>query len=142
MISFGLICPQGHEFEGWFRSSSDFDDQIAAHEVSCPICQSVEISKAIMAPNVATSSKQSDVQEIQTQLYKMAQKVRSHVEANFDYVGRDFPDEARKIQSGEAEDRGIYGEATRQEVKELTEEGVEVAPMPELPPAKTSKKVN
>jgi len=79
---------------------------------------------------------------MQTRLYKMAQKVRSHVEENFDYVGPDFPTEARKIHAGEAEDRGIYGEATGQEFKELTEEGVEVAPMPDVPTRKSNKKMN
>ena len=95
-----------------------------------------------MAPNVATSAGKSDHNEMQTQLYRMAQKVRSHVEENFDYVGRDFPAEARKIHTGEADDRSIYGEATGHEVKELIDEGVEVAPVPDVPTKKTGKKLN
>ena len=57
-------------------------------------------------------------------------KVRQHVESNFDYVGDQFADEARRIHYGEADEREIYGEATVDEAKELIEEGVSVAPLP------------
>ena len=69
-------------------------------------------------------------------LMQAAKAVRSHVEDNFDYVGDRFADEARKIHKGQAEDRGIYGEATGQEIKALAEEGVPVAPLPNAPPEK------
>ena len=59
--------------------------------------------------------------------------LRKHVEANADYVGRDFPEEARKIHYGEADARGIYGEASRSETEELKDEGIEVHPLPVLP---------
>ncbi|HEY8351799.1 MAG TPA: DUF1178 family protein, partial [Sphingomonadales bacterium] len=63
-------------------------------------------------------------------LQEAAHKIRAHVEENFDYVGRSFPEEARKIHYGEAEPRPIYGEATAQESRALREEGVEVMPLP------------
>jgi hypothetical protein len=67
----------------------------------------------------------------------MAQ-VRRHVEDNFDDVGDAFAKEARAIHEGRAEDRGIYGEATPKEVRDLVEDGVPVAPLPPAPKKKTS----
>ncbi|TPQ48916.1 DUF1178 domain-containing protein [Prosthecomicrobium hirschii] len=52
MIHYALICPAEHEFEGWFRSSSDFEAQAAAGHVSCPVCGSTQVARALMAPNV------------------------------------------------------------------------------------------
>lgn len=66
-------------------------------------------------------------------LQEAAHKIRAHVEANFDYVGKSFPEEARKIHYGEAAPRPIYGEASAQESVALREEGVEVMPLPFLP---------
>ncbi len=58
MISFNLSCEHGHAFEGWFSSSADFDDQQARGLVSCPICDSAHVNKALMTPNVAAKSNQ------------------------------------------------------------------------------------
>ncbi|HEY5411713.1 MAG TPA: DUF1178 family protein, partial [Caulobacteraceae bacterium] len=60
-------------------------------------------------------------------------EMRRHVEDNFDYVGDDFADEARAIHEGRSEQRGIYGEATPKQVRDLTEDGVRVAPLPPKP---------
>jgi len=145
MIVFDLKCSTGHRFEAWFRSSGAYEEQKAVGLVECPHCGSNDISKALMAPNVASKGNQKSemasvatrtgdpkLQEVVAEAQKVLTKLKNHVEANCDYVGDRFADEARKIHYGEAEDRGIYGESTLQEAKELLEEGVEVMPLPGL----------
>ena len=137
MIVYQLLCENGHEFEGWFQSSTAFDEQVAAGDVECPHCASCNVTKGIMSPNIATKGAitASEDTKDKLELYRnrmevMASKVRNHVEENFDYVGGEFPEEARRIHYGEAEDRGIYGEATPEETQDLIDEGVEVMPLP------------
>jgi hypothetical protein len=72
---------------------------------------------------------------IPPQMVAMLQRLRAEVEKNCDYVGRDFAEEARKIHNGEAEARGIYGEATDAEAEALAEDGIEVARLPWVPRA-------
>jgi hypothetical protein len=151
VIVFNLSCPKEHVFETWFRSSQDFDEQNEAAKVSCPVCRSTKITKALMSPNVArgggtrspnSGSPDQYISEMQSKVYDMAQKVRSHVEENFDYVGSDFPDEARRLHKDQNNERGIYGEASKDDVKELIDEGVAVAPIPDVPPKVSKKKLN
>jgi len=143
MILYKLKCEKDHEFEGWFASSAAYDEQVAAREVTCPVCASPDISKAIMAPNVAIrgaiktrkgrQNKAEEIRNARTQYVKMVKDVRNHVEQNFDYVGGRFAEEARRIHYGEADDRNIYGEATPEEARDLIEEGIDVAPLPDDP---------
>ena len=137
MIRFALICEHEHEFEGWFRSNDDFDTQKKRGFVDCPSCGSHKVQKALMAPAVSTARKQETIalamgeaqKQALAQLKAMAEKVRE----NADYVGDKFAEEARKIHFGEAEARGIYGEATLEEAKSLAEDGVEFMPIPVFP---------
>ena len=136
MIKYALTCDHEHGFEGWFGSSADYDDQAARGLLSCPICGSAEVRKAIMAPAVAgTKAKgRPDVApQMRSMMMEAMGKVRAHVEAEFDYVGDAFAREARDIHEGKSEERGIYGEATPTEVKKLVEDGVPVAPLPPKP---------
>lgn len=132
MIKYQLRCESGHEFEGWFRNSADFEAQAADGLLECPACASKQIEKAIMAPSVTTGvrSRGDRLGEMRVAMIDAARRARDYVERNFDYVGERFPEEARQIHYGEKESRGIYGEATNKEVKELIEEGVSVAPLP------------
>ena len=138
MIRYALKCEQAHEFEAWFGSSSDFDDQAGRGLVECPFCGSRSVQKAIMAPAVSGARKSdpaSDVAaQVQTLMMTAAREVRAHVEANFDYVGDAFAREARDIHEGKSEKREIYGEATPAEVKKLKDDGVPVSALPEAPP--------
>jgi hypothetical protein len=139
MIRYALACAAGHEFEGWFSSSEDYDDQSARHLVSCPVCDSHEVRKQIMAPALAPSGRRdfaAGEPAMRAMMMEAMSRVRRHVEANFDYVGDRFADEARAIHEGKAEDRGIYGQATPSEVKALVAEGVPIAPLPPEPPKK------
>ncbi len=134
MIKYDLICEKEHEFEAWFRDSAAFDEQSAKKKVVCPFCGSKKVSKAIMAPRVSSKTrakgKQSMLAGQQAKLAKMMSEFRDHVEKTHDYVGDQFPEEARKIHYGETEHRDIYGEASLEDAKELVDEGVPVAPIP------------
>lgn len=137
MIRFSLHCENGHEFEGWFRDNADFDKQSERDLVSCPVCNSLKVQKALMAPAVTTSRTKEKIAvaqgEMQQKLLQEMRDLSKKVRENADYVGDKFADEARKIHFGETEERGIYGEATREEVTSLLEDGVEVMPLPTFP---------
>ena len=138
MIRYALHCDNGHEFEAWFGSSSDYDGQVERGLVECPACGSTAISKQIMAPAVAGTKKTAapdTAAKMQTMMTQMVREVRAHVEQNFDYVGDAFAREARDIHEGRSEKREIYGEASPAEVKKLKDDGVPCAPLPSLPPA-------
>ncbi len=137
MIRYAVRCRDDHEFEGWFRSSDGFDDQVTRGLVECPFCGSTSVRKAIMAPAVTGTKKSASAPDptpqMQTMVMEAMAKVREHVEDNFDYVGDAFAREARAIHEGASEHRDIYGEATPAEVKSLKEDGVPVSPLPPRP---------
>ena len=141
MIKFALLCEHDHDFEGWFSAGEDFETQQAQGLLQCPVCASQAVRKAIMAPAVRGTKAQSPsnpgpTPEMRQMMMQAMGEVRRHVEENFDYVGDGFTDEARAIHDGRSEDRGIYGEATPKQVRELAEDGVRVAALPPKPPEK------
>ena len=140
MIRYALVCDLDHGFEGWFGSSADYDDQHASGLLECPVCGSKAVRKQIMAPALAGVKKTARDEAggpPQAMMMEAMGRLRRHVEANFDDVGDTFAREARAIHEGRAEERGIYGQATPKEVRELVEDGVPVAPLPPDPPKKT-----
>ncbi len=154
MIVFDLKCDGGHQYEAWFKSSSAYEEQKEAGFVTCPYCDSSNISKAPMAPNIPAKSNQKpepavtaksssgdkvnqvaagnngELGKMIAEAEKFLTGVRKHVEDNFDNVGNNFAEEARKIHYGETEERGIYGESTKEETLELIDEGINVLPVP------------
>ena len=146
MILYELKCSNGHQFEAWFKDSVTYDHQEKRGEVECPICSDISVSKAIMAPAVSTSRKKELLQdrqihkptargeeraaEVAREILEAVGKIQKHVEDNCDYVGDKFADEARAIYYGDAEDRGIYGEATDDEAMDLIEEDIPVSRIP------------
>jgi hypothetical protein len=144
MIKYALSCDHDHAFEGWFGSSSAYDDQAARGLLECPLCASKTVRKQIMAPAVAGTKAQAAAPEPSAAVREMMMtamgEVRRQVEENFDYVGDRFAKEARDIHDGKSEERGIYGEASPKEVKALVEDGIRVAPLP--PPAPKKTEVN
>lgn len=162
MIRYQLRCGQGHVFEGWFRNSAAFADDVGG--LACPICDDRRIEKAIMAPAVRqqaarpepavppapaaqpentlpaaappTASVAALPDPEQRRLagtLALMRALKAHVEANFENVGRRFAEEARRMHHEEVEPRGIYGEASIEEVESLEKEGIAVAPLPDLP---------
>ncbi len=142
MIRYDLECAKGHTFDGWFSDSASFDKQAKAGIVECPVCGTSDVHKALMAPGIPTKSNaKSDAQPVMQnatgtpadELTQMIRKLRKHVEENSEYVGANFAEEARKIHYEESEARGIYGEASLDDARELSEEGIDVQPLPLLP---------
>ncbi len=133
MIRYDLVCRKDHRFEGWFASSSAFDEQAAAGRVACPACNSKKISKAPMAPSVATRAEKTARAPSPAQMREMLVKLRRHVESTAENVGDRFADEARAIHHGDADERPIYGDATAEESEALKEEGIAVARIPWAP---------
>jgi hypothetical protein len=137
VIRFTLACERDHEFEAWFRNNDDFEKQSKRGLIDCPVCGSSRIRKSLMAPAVSTSEKKEKValamsaeqRKLMAELKALAARLRE----NSDYVGPNFAEEARKIHFGEAEPRGIYGEATLAEAKALAEDGVPFMPLPTFP---------
>jgi hypothetical protein len=137
MIKYNLICENGHTFEGWFSHSTTFDDQAASGQVSCPHCASTNVTKALMAPHVASGRghlvRHDGSGDIPRETVEMLRKVREIVKQQAEYVGGRFAEEVRKMHYDETKPRSIYGEATAEEARELSEEGVEFFPLVYLP---------
>ena len=138
MIRFSLVCDQDHDFDGWFSSSEDFDKQQKRGLIACPVCDSIHVSKSLMAPSVSTARSKdaiavATVDAQRREVISKMKELRDTITSNAEDVGRRFPEEARKIHYGETEERGIYGEANREEVEGLLDEGVEIAPLPTIP---------
>jgi hypothetical protein len=140
MIVFDLRCaPQGHVFEAWFGSSDDYRSQQQRGLVQCPLCGSLDIGKAAMAPRIGSVSEAPDTatpaaavadpESVKAMLSAMAALQRRMLE-NSHYVGDRFANEARAIYLGESDARSIYGKATEAEKRSLLEDGIEVAPLP------------
>jgi len=132
MILFTLRCSTGHEFEAWFQDGDGFAAQQAAGEITCPDCGDAQVEKALMAPNIGRSRPKGPPLS-PAQMRAALVELRRQVETNCDYVGERFAEEARRIHYGEADPHGIYGEATKEESRELAEEGIAVGRIPWIP---------
>ncbi|MCA1442279.1 DUF1178 family protein [Ensifer sp. IC4062] len=138
MIRYNLSCDKGHDFEGWFASSDDFDSQVERRLVACPTCGSHSVSKQLMAPSVSTARKKEATRALvmdraQKETIAKIRELVNSIRENAEDVGERFPEEARKIHYGEAEQRGLIGKASAEEAMALFEEGIEIAPLPVLP---------
>ena len=128
-----LQCSHGHGFEGWFASNEAFEAQLADGLVECPMCGGKEITKLLSAPrlnlgagkDVPAAQQAIPTQEAAAQHGRWLRAVRELMAATED-VGERFADEARKIHYGEVKERGIRGQASREESKALAEEGIAV----------------
>jgi hypothetical protein len=157
LIHYQLCCDVAHEFDGWFKDSDNFDQQAARKLISCPVCASTKVRRALMAPGIRRKAKSpAPIIEAETnppvgtapqlpnqkagglmpdQLRSALLKLRADVEKNCDYVGPNFAEEARRIHNGESQPRGIYGESTEAEAEALADDGIEIAQIPWLPRA-------
>jgi len=138
VIRYALSCDHGHEFEGWFSESADFDRQVEGGLLTCPTCGSATVSKMLMAPSVSTARGKEALTTLamdaaRKQAIDKLKEAVAAIKATTEDVGGQFPEEARKIHYGEADARGIIGQATPAEARALIEEGIEIAPLPTLP---------
>jgi hypothetical protein len=157
MKVFNLRCHHDHRFEGWFGSEDDYRTQLEGGLLVCPLCADSSIERLPSAPRLNVSRARAPVEEQpaaasappatpsssmglparQPQdmtLQSLWMQAVRHVIANTDDVGERFAEEARRIHYGEADERPIRGQATRDEAEALREEGIEVMPLP-VPPA-------
>jgi hypothetical protein len=156
MIRFTLRCQHAHEFEAWFRNGDTYDRQAKRGEVRCPECGSVKVAKAIMAPAIARGGRRAPAAEappaepaaqpvpgapaapepaemhVAGKMREALAEMRRFIEKNAEYVGPRFADEARKMHTGESNERSIYGEASDEEAEDLTDEGIEFGRIPWL----------
>lgn len=156
MIRYALRCDRDHDFESWFQSSSAYDSQVKRKLVTCPICGSAKVEKAIMAPRIvgkkgrgratpppepvaaptpetSPSGPTSLLMAQEKELRAKLKELRDHIVKNADNVGERFAHEARAMHYGDKDHRPIYGEASPDEAKSLIDEGIEVSPLPTLP---------
>ena len=132
MILFSLRCSAGHEFDAWFRDGEGFAAQQEAGEIACPHCGDAQVEKALMAPRIGRSREKSPPVS-PAQMRATLIELRRQVETNCDYVGQRFAEEARKIHHGDVDPRGIYGEASAEESRELADEGISFGRIPWVP---------
>ncbi|WP_131194329.1 DUF1178 family protein [Lichenihabitans psoromatis] len=154
MIKYTLTCTKGHAFESWFRDSLGYDDLAESGQLTCPVCGSAEVRKAVMAPSVVRGRRAGSEQRAQAgaaepqgvvqhpialldererKVREMMRDLHRKITENADDVGRNFATEARRMHEGETPVRSIYGEATGEEVRSLLDDGVPLLPMPVLP---------
>jgi hypothetical protein len=155
MIKYQLICDQNHEFEGWFQASAAFDAQANSGLLRCPLCDSDQVKRALMTPNLASPKRRKEIEpppanptlaqqlappteSEQVQAFGAAlaelRQLQQKITKDCRDVGDNFAEEARKIHYGEAEAEGIYGRTTHEEREALEDEGIDVLDMPWLPP--------
>ena len=126
-----LRCAHDHRFEGWFGSDDDFQSQNERGLVECPLCTDKAISRLPSAPRLNVSNLREVVptgpaDDAETQRQSHWIRAVRHLMDNTEDVGERFPEEARRIHYGEVQERGIRGQATREDADALREEGIEV----------------
>jgi hypothetical protein len=150
MIKFALACDKSHDFESWFPDGAAYETQSRRGLVACPECGSTRVGKAIMAPAIVARARPEParrseakgeaaaapvalIDERQKALREAMRTLRREIEARTDDVGAKFPEVARAIHAGDAPERAIRGQANREEIEALVEEGVGVMPLPFAP---------
>jgi len=139
MIRYQLTCDQAHEFDAWFRDSATFEAQADQGLLACPTCGSTAVTRALMAPSIAKSSRREQSRQTPAEPTTLARAVvmrqqlrmlRHHIEQTCSYVGPRFAEEARRISCGESELEAIYGETSREEADALRDEGISFGTVP------------
>ena len=135
MIKYRLICKNCEAtFDSWFSSSKEYERLKKKSFINCHICNSLSVEKTLMSPNVFMSKNDSS-NDYQIQKNKKVKKVilkyQEFIKKNFDYVGKNFAHEARSIHyDNKKTSKGIYGTTTKEDIKELKEEGLETEIIP------------
>ena len=136
MIKYKLSCENcSNRFDSWFASSKEFEKLKKSKFLSCPNCNSYKIKKSLMAPSIINNKKESNNINLKKHLEvkNKLKEYKNFIKKNFEYVGDNFAYEARSIHyNNKKQEKGIYGKATSQDVKELSEEGIEIETIPWL----------
>ena len=137
MIKYNLICKKCDlNFDSWFATSKEYDKLKRKKLLSCHNCGSSKVEKNLMAPKLI-NKRLSQKSEKELQKYKKIKKTISEyqkfIKNNFNYVGENFAYEARSIHyNNKKKNKGIYGTASKKDLQELREEGIEAQMIPWL----------
>ena len=138
MIKYNLLCKKCNLiFDSWFASSKEFDKLKKKRLINCHGCGSLRVEKNLMAPKLINKSvsfkdEKKNIRKYQ-QIKKTINKYQKFIKNNFDYVGENFAYEARSIHyNKKKKDKGIFGTATNEEIKELNDEGIDTETIPWL----------
>ena len=130
MIIYNINCSEcDYDFEVWFENSNEYKKQNKKNLINCPECNSTNVKKGLMAPNLSKKSNSRN-NKYKKSVATNISKLKKIIEKNYDYVGDNFTEEAKKIKYGEAKERSIYGEATLEQTKELINEEIDILPLP------------
>ena len=149
MIKFTLKCKDDHQFESWFQSATAYDKLDAAGMVSCAVCGTTSVDKAMMAPSVQASRDAAPPAQSAPGCGSLSSPpddrraraiaaLKKQVEENSEYVGVNFAARARDMHDGLTAERPIHGEAKPEEARKLIEDGVPILPLPFVPKRKSS----
>ena len=129
MIKYKLTCKDcSYKYDSWFASSKEFEKLKKSKYLNCPSCNSLNIDKSLMAPSIL-NNKTSDKKFIEAK--NKLKEYKKFIKNNFDYVGENFSYEARSVYyNNKKRKKGIYGNASTKEIKELKEEGIETEIIP------------
>ena len=135
MIKYNLICRECDQtFDSWFASSKEYEKLKKKNFLNCHNCNSKKIEKSLMAPKLLSSSKENSIQDVDYNYKKISAKIKEYqkfIKNNFEYVGQNFAYEARSIHyNSKKKEKPIYGTASKKEIKELKEEGIETEIIP------------
>ena len=134
MIKFRLFCKKcSKDFDSWFASSKEYEKLKKSKLLNCPKCNSYNIKKSLMAPSIINNKKKINNlnSKKHIEIKNKLKKYQKFIENNFDYVGNNFAYEARSVHyNNKKRDKGIYGNASKKEVEELSEEGIDTEIIP------------
>ena len=135
MIKYKLVCKNCNNFfDSWFGSSKEYEKLKKLKHINCDNCNSLKVEKTLMTPNVFNSKKEKPViykSKKYTKIKNTIKEYQKFIKNNFEYVGEDFAYKARSIHyNNKKKSKGIYGNATVKEVKELKEEGIDTEVIP------------
>ena len=135
MIKYKLKCKKCKLlFDSWFASPLEYEKLRKKNYLNCHKCGSLKVEKTLMAPKFLTKSWKKDINIKDRKYQKINEKIKEYqkfIKKNFEYVGENFAYEARSIHyKNKKKDKGIYGTASREEIKDLKEEGIETEIIP------------
>ena len=145
-MKYALICECDAKFEGWFPTSEDYENKLPKGQLLCPMCDSTKVRKDIQMPNIGKKSNKKSPRErgkenvlnmtgdqmvMGGRARSLLKSLEKHVKENFENVGKKFAKEARKAQKGER-DQEFYGTPSKKEVKDLTNEGIDLFAVPKV----------
>ena len=130
MIKYKLICKNCDlSFDSWFSSSKEYERLKKKNFLNCHNCNSKKVEKTLMTPQLINKSiKEKSEPKVQKskEIYKKIKEYQKFIKNNFHYVGKNFAYEARSIHyNNKKKEKGIYGSASSDEIKELREEGID-----------------